>query len=533
MGIRYLDESPSRIRYLDEPKQELNDVEKRIASRPSAIIDLTKNPITFKHPLGAVLRTLGGASELYQGVPASIALDLQKGKPKEIWKNILKVGAGERPVQYGDVFRGSGVPEPLAAGAGLATDIAFTPGGGEGAIALTKGVGSLIKGGGKQIGKGFNYVKDAFTGGEKARILGEESKFTLRQSTAEQTRNLSQTAKMKTDIVKSNQDVVNQGYDDLSDTLKKMIVKESDKQSLNLQKDLPKLFSRKSVEYGAKKDALIKGKDITVPAKDTLQGVEDSLLQHGILRKEGEKLIVARAPMTSAEHEVYSLWSGTRQKLIENPNASIAVEDLMRTQKFMQPEFGRAWTPDDKLKSIVSKSLDALNKKYIKGYKELQNEYSPFLEWKNSAIDKLKPFSNKYDVETGIVSKLGSGKINPDEQRLMTELNDVLGKQIGGKVPALQKGLASIPDKKAALQQASSEVIKKMRSDVAKEIFNLRQKKNVQIHDIDQLVNKLVHQYKTRQLKIGIAGALSLGGIAKGTLQYFFRREIYSGMKSN
>lgn len=123
------------------PQRPINRVEERIASRPSAMADLIANPTTIKHPLGAALRTLSGAAELYQGVPASIALDLQKGKPGDVFPNLVKLMKGERPAQFGDVFAGAGLPEGAAATAGLYTDLALSPGGAEG----MKAVGSAIK----------------------------------------------------------------------------------------------------------------------------------------------------------------------------------------------------------------------------------------------------------------------------------------------------------------------------------------------------------------------------------------------------
>jgi len=124
----------------------------KLEQRPSAIADLTRNPISMQHPLGALLRTMGGAAELYQGVPASMALDLQAGRPQDIIPNLGKVLTGQRPAQYGDVYRGAGVPEPLAATAGLLNDIVATPGGAEGTVALGKGV---VKG----ATKGINVLR--------------------------------------------------------------------------------------------------------------------------------------------------------------------------------------------------------------------------------------------------------------------------------------------------------------------------------------------------------------------------------------
>lgn len=126
-------ESESQI--VQQPKTALQQ-------RPSVMADLIQNPPTMQHPLGAVLRTMAGAAELGEGIPASIALDLQAGKPQDILSNLVKVGTGQRPAQYGDVFRESGVPEPLAAGGGLLTDLILSPGG---ADMIAGGVKNLVK----------------------------------------------------------------------------------------------------------------------------------------------------------------------------------------------------------------------------------------------------------------------------------------------------------------------------------------------------------------------------------------------------
>lgn len=139
----------------EESKTKTQD--EKISQRPSAIKDLINNPTTMKHPLGALLRTLGGAAELYQGVPASVAMDLQAGKPQDILSNLTKVATGQRPAQYGDVFQGAGIPKPLAATAGLYTDIVLAPGGAESLVGL-KNLGVLTKNAIKEIPSGVKKV---------------------------------------------------------------------------------------------------------------------------------------------------------------------------------------------------------------------------------------------------------------------------------------------------------------------------------------------------------------------------------------
>lgn len=142
---------------VQQPIQSKPSIDQKISSRPSVIKDLVQNPPTMQHPLGAALRTLGGAAELYQGMPASVGLDLQAGKPQDILSNLLKVATGDRPAQYGDIYRGTGVPEPLAAAGGLYADTVLAPGGAQ----LLKSGGTMIKNIPSKIKPLLKFTRDA------------------------------------------------------------------------------------------------------------------------------------------------------------------------------------------------------------------------------------------------------------------------------------------------------------------------------------------------------------------------------------
>lgn len=139
------------------PDQWEDSANSRLSARPSALAEQAKDPATLdrfiKHPVGTTLRTLQGAGELMQGVPASIALDLQQGKPQNILPNLGKVVTGQRPAEYGDVLTGAGAPEGVSKVGGLAMDTALTPGGAEGVVDLAKGGINSIKSGAQAIGK--------------------------------------------------------------------------------------------------------------------------------------------------------------------------------------------------------------------------------------------------------------------------------------------------------------------------------------------------------------------------------------------
>lgn len=124
------DEELKSIAGISSPEQpkdnllpKLSETESLITNRPNNIKSLIKDPTTLdrfiKHPLGTSLRTVGGALDYLEGVPASIAIDLQKGKPKDILNNLGKVATGERVPQRGDLLRNLGVGELTSSTIGL------------------------------------------------------------------------------------------------------------------------------------------------------------------------------------------------------------------------------------------------------------------------------------------------------------------------------------------------------------------------------------------------------------------------------
>ncbi len=135
--IQYIQASPQRA-------------EERIARRPSTIQELIQDPSTLgrlaQHPLGTPLRTLGGAYEYAEAIPADIGLALQRGRPQDILGDIAKTLTGQRPAQFGDIYRGAGVPEPLAATGGLLLQaLPQTPTGGLGTV-VAKAVSPIVSG---------------------------------------------------------------------------------------------------------------------------------------------------------------------------------------------------------------------------------------------------------------------------------------------------------------------------------------------------------------------------------------------------
>jgi len=120
--------------------------EQRVNQRSSIMADLIKDPTTLQrfiqHPLGTTLRTLGGAWELVEGIPADVLYNLNT--PQNILPDIYKTAIGQRPIQMGDSLVKGGFPEPLAAIGGMAlTGMEGTPTAALGNIAFEKPIQGL------------------------------------------------------------------------------------------------------------------------------------------------------------------------------------------------------------------------------------------------------------------------------------------------------------------------------------------------------------------------------------------------------
>ena len=120
-------------------EQRERDVQSNISNRQNSIETLRKEvetPYDFKNkpvqsilkPLVTGVKTLAVPFSQAESGVATAALELQKGNinPINIGKKVIKGITGEKQAEIGDVFRVSGVSEPLAAGLGFASSLGLT-----------------------------------------------------------------------------------------------------------------------------------------------------------------------------------------------------------------------------------------------------------------------------------------------------------------------------------------------------------------------------------------------------------------------
>ena len=138
-----VNESPANMFQNFLNGQTIQDVNPMISQRPSILKDALVNPIDAKqHPFQRPLQDIAAGFEVLEGIPSSIALDIQSGKTKDIIPNIGKVLSGQRPAQRGDIMRAIGVPEPLAATIGLISGMAG--GGGTSKVSKLASISKLL-----------------------------------------------------------------------------------------------------------------------------------------------------------------------------------------------------------------------------------------------------------------------------------------------------------------------------------------------------------------------------------------------------
>ena len=436
--------------------------------------------------------------------------------------------------------------------AGDVIDMATTPANIIGGKIIEAGVKNVlpqvVKSASGTFNKAKEFATDLIAGPDKARAAAEAEKFALGQKTAQQIETTQKVGKMKLDIAKKNANAVSQGYDNLTDNLKKQVVRYSDKQGQDLQKELPKIFGQKSAEYGKAQESIIKSlpeNRKNIPAGKIVNDMESTLRKFRILKEDGS---ISDAELTPSEQKILGIYRDLKQSLEPTTKESgildesgkpitettpgkgtIHVDDLIKNQKYIEPDYGKPFDPDDKLKAEIAKGFSKNVTDAVPELQKLRTRYAPFLEWKESAIKNMKPFNSQYDVATGTVAKQGTGELDPSGERLMAKLEKLYQTPYGTRINALNKGIKATALNKEESAQAAKEGIQKLRNSIAQDIKELRKGRTLRAREIDLKTDQLVRKYNNKRLLFGILGTGGLG-IGDKLLQYFVRKQAYTGL---
>ena len=394
-----------------------------IANRPSAIADLTRNPTTLQHPLGAVLRTIGGASELYQGLPASIALDLQKGRPQDIASNLGKVFTGQRPAQYGDVFQGVGAGS-FSPAAGLYTDLALSPGGAKGMMELGKGIGGV----GTNVIKSGGRIVNSFRGKSAADLMAD-------------------LAQRKVDIqteVEQLGSIFKQKYSDIVSSAKKEIPTISKKMSDAYGQGLEDIFSK--LDQPLEGSAILKKNAPAITNQeivDRFQGLVDRAASDPLIVKSPayQKTVAMLDYFKNGLKSEAGFVDESGNLLKSNAPNAVDIKDLIaktrdvrNTIKASTQSGSAPVGAQDYFATQFDKTIGGLLKDRVEGFSELQASYAKMANTRKVAYKLFKPLADE-DSATSFLNRIKNDNMKNSDYQLLKFLQSggkVAGKDISG-----------------------------------------------------------------------------------------------------
>jgi hypothetical protein len=478
-----------------------NKTQTALESRPSAIMDLTKTPISIKHPIGSILRTVAGAAELYQGVPSSIALDIQSGRPQDIASNVGKVLTGLRPAQYGDVFRSSGLPEGVSSAAGLYTDIALSPGGANGIQSIGKGV----------IGAGKGIVSIGKSGVDSAIKSGRRIIESFKgASSSDLSAQLAQRKVELANIKKSLEDLSKHRYLDIVNKVKR---------------ELPNISRNMSSIYGESLESIFKVLDDPLEGSKILKKNAPAITRQEIVDKIGSIVDRASQDPLIVKSEAYKKATSMLDYFKNGLNSEAGlVDESGRILKTMAPEAvdirdliskirdvrstinastqsGSApLTAKDYFATQFDSGVSNLLKERVSGFAELQSSYAPLANTKKVAYKLFKPLSDE-DNATAFLTRIKNGSMKSSDMKVLRFL------QSGGTISG--KKFSGIGDISSDLQDIGTKLNKIKSGDEIRELGS-------------KIATKASNESFRNRFLLWVAGTSGVGtGIAKGSQLIF------------
>ena len=424
---------------------------------------------------------------------------------------------------------------------GFASDVVGTAYGARalasGAKATVPAVKGAVKKTGQVVTAPVRYAKDLIQTPGKARKLAKEAIFDIEQNTREKAYALTKKSKMQEGILSRKYQAMEQGYGELDRTLDYLAKKQGTREAIALQKELPKHFSNMSTKYGQRLEKLI-GKDpIEVPTQTVFQSLEESLLNKGVLRfEEAGNIVISKAPRTKAERLIYSGYKRMKGEMEIAPEAVIDVRDLIRSNNVIKPKYGKKWTPDDHMQADLVEKLSQHINDAVPGIKDLKTEFRPYLQWKDRAIKRLKPFAGERETSqaSNIISKLGTKEISFDDKRMLGELERQIGREVGGKVKQFRGGQAKTAIKRDEIRRQAESAMNELKSSTSDEVFRLKQNKNLSVKGINEAADKIIAEYSKKRTIAGAGTAVvALPLLQKTFLRYFLRREIFNLLRGD
>ena len=312
--------------------------------------------------------------------------------------------------------------------------------------------------------------------------------------------------------------------------LQKGIEKSSDKEALRLQKDLPKLYGRKSDEFGEGLNKLVGDKPIPVEVSRIQPQLEKSLLDHGILKfDETGAIIPARAPIGQKETKIFNMYRNFKQGLMDNPDISVDASDLIKSQSSMKVPWGKKFSGEDMLMSRVRSNVSSVLEDKIPGLKEFRSSHAPFLKGKYQSIKELNPFSNEYSTKkaAGFLERYAKnepGKFDPDEKRLVAFLERELGGEINPRGKAFGNQLQESASRSQGIKSKLSDELSKIDRTIEDAKSAISSTKSSSTKQIEDIVDEMIRKNNLEKWKRKGIGIVLSGTILKKVMNWFEKK---------
>ena len=414
-----------------------------------------------------------------------------------------------------EIFNQLGMPEVVSESLSGATDPQAIMGATLGANTVKQMPGALRK--------GANWFAEPWQNVSKIQKYKSSGLEDIGRESSEALGQVSKKSSMQKQVVgRMYGDEPLSGLESSERYLEKGIKKSSDVEALNLQKDLPRMYGKKSGQYGEELGNLIGDKPIPVKASEVNPQIENVLLKHGVLRfDEGGKIVPARAPISANESKIYNMYRNFKEGITENPDIEVDASDLLKSKDSMKVRFGKPFSKDDMLMSDVRTHISSVLDDKVKGLKELRSKHAPFLKGKYQSIKELNPFSSEYETgrATKFVERIAKGTASPDEKRLVGFLENELGREIGKEGKSFGNRLQQVPMKAKAIKARLDDELSRVERTLEDAKTAIAQKKSTSTKQLEDIVDEMMRKNNLEKWKRkGIAIGASSIPFVKGFL---------------
>jgi hypothetical protein len=399
-----------------------------------------------------------------------------------------------------------------------------------------------------KFGKKFSKMRpvqwflDTFRGPKRARLKLSKESGDIRIKTAKEIKGVRRQKVLKKRILSKEESFKLKNIENESNDLAKALDSANKKYSRSIQdesflkskeirKELPKLYKKKSIEYGEARKTILEGSKVNATPAEVLPAMEESLVNHGLMKPSEKGLVPLREPITIAERMIVAEYGKLKSM---NPDAVIDLVQLDSMRQSIKPNFGKPWSPSEHLQAEVSEGISGVIAVKSPEFARFRKAFGPFLEWKKAMNNQFKPFAGKFSNKFGAsnIAKYADHRktIDTDTTALISQLERVSGKDFTSKAKGIRKLGKEIDVRKRSLKDFKNQKRDIIKQDVkakkeqiddliAGKIEEIGAKKDTGIADLQAATDELIAEFGKRRIILGVgAGAIAGGSIVNYVL---------------